>query len=93
MRRAGASGTVVCVSEQLIERDEVVALLFNVSDIAELLRALVAWREETMAKRKRLSDEQRAFLDHVRVNAERTRKLAEKAQAELDRRKQERESA
>jgi hypothetical protein len=29
------------VSEQLIERDEVVALLFTVSDIAELLRELV----------------------------------------------------
>ena len=40
-----------------------------------------------------MSDEQRAFLEQVRVNAERTRKLAEKAQAELDRRKQQRESA
>lgn len=29
------------MSERLIERDEVVALLFNVSDIAELLRDLV----------------------------------------------------
>ena len=46
-----------------------------------------------MAKRKRMSDEQRAFREQVRVNAERTRKLAEKAQAELDRRKQQRESA
>ena len=45
-----------------------------------------------MAKRKRLAEERRAFLDQVRVNAERTRKLAEKAQAELDRRRQ-RESA
>jgi hypothetical protein len=45
-----------------------------------------------MAKRKKLTDEQRAFLEQVRVNAERTRKLAEKAQAELDQRKQ-RESA
>ena len=30
------------VSEPLIERDEVAALLFNVSDIVELLRELVA---------------------------------------------------
>jgi hypothetical protein len=45
-----------------------------------------------MAKRKRLSDEQRALLERARVNAERTRKLAEKAQAELDRRAQQRES-
>lgn len=37
-----------------------------------------------MAKRKRLTDERRAFLDQVRVNAERTRKLAEKAQAKLE---------
>ena len=37
MRRARAGGTVVGVSEQLIERDEVVALLFNVSDIVAIL--------------------------------------------------------
>lgn len=49
-----------------------------------------------MAKKKRkLTDEDRAFLDQMLVNAERTRKLAEKGQAELDRRKteQQRESA
>jgi hypothetical protein len=34
-----------------------------------------------------------AFHERVLANAERTRKLAEKAQAELDRRKQQRESA
>ncbi len=45
-----------------------------------------------MAKKRKLTDEDRAFLEQVRVNAERTRKLAEKAQAELDRRKQERAS-
>ena len=37
MRRAREGGTVVGVSEQLIERDEVVALLFNVSDIVAIL--------------------------------------------------------
>jgi hypothetical protein len=46
-----------------------------------------------MAKRKRLTDERRAFLEQVRLNAERTRKLAEKAQAELDRRQQQGASA
>jgi hypothetical protein len=77
----------------------------------------------TMAKKKRkLTDDDRAFLEQMRVNAERTRRLAEKrlaglpesvreereragsnaawlrqlaekAQAELDRRDQQRESA
>ena len=37
MRRVRAGGTVVGVSEQLIERDEVVALRFNVSDIVAIL--------------------------------------------------------
>jgi len=37
LRRAREGGTVVGVSEQLIERDEVVALLFNVSDIVAIL--------------------------------------------------------
>jgi hypothetical protein len=49
-----------------------------------------------MAKKKsRLTDDDRALLERAHVNAERTRKLAEKAQAELDRRKaeQQRESA
>lgn len=41
-----------------------------------------------MAKKKRMTEERRALLDRAHVNAERTRKLAEKAQAELDRRKQ-----
>ena len=44
-----------------------------------------------MAKKRRLTEEDHAFLDQMLVNAERTRKLAEKAQAELDRRKQEQE--
>ena len=43
-------------------------------------------------RKKRTAEEREAFLDQVHVNAERTRKLAEKAQAELDRRKQQRES-
>lgn len=38
-----------------------------------------------MAKRK-LTDDDRAFLERVQINADRTRRLAEKAQAELDRR-------
>ena len=38
-------------------------------------------------------EESRAFRERVLANAERTRKLAEKAQAELDRRKQQREPA
>jgi hypothetical protein len=38
-------------------------------------------------------EESKAFREQVLANVERTRKLAEKAQAELDRRKHERESA
>ena len=37
MRRVRTPGTVVRVSGQLIERDEIVALPFNVSDIAVTL--------------------------------------------------------
>lgn len=37
MRERWASGTVVSVSERLIEREEVVALLFSVSDISVTL--------------------------------------------------------
>jgi len=35
--------------------------------------------------------ELKAFLEQMRANAERTRRLAEKAQAELDKRRAERE--
>jgi hypothetical protein len=42
-----------------------------------------------MPKKGKLTDKDRAFLEQVRINAERTRKLAEKAQAELDRQKAE----
>lgn len=38
-----------------------------------------------MAKRK-LTDDDSAFHEQVQINVERTRRLAEKAQAELDRR-------
>ncbi len=43
--------------------------------------------------KKKTSDEARAARERALANAEHTRKLAEKAQAELDRRKQHRESA
>ena len=44
-------------------------------------------------KKKRATEESKAFRERVLANAERTRRLAEKAQAELDRRKQQSESA
>ena len=44
-------------------------------------------------KKKRTSDEDKEVQERALRNAEHTRKLAEKAQAELDRRKQHRESA
>ena len=39
--------------------------------------------------KKKLTKADREFLEQMRVNAARTRALAEKAQAELDRRKRE----
>jgi hypothetical protein len=43
--------------------------------------------------KKKATEESRALRERTLANAERTRKLAEKAQADLDRRKQQRESA
>jgi hypothetical protein len=39
-------------------------------------------------KRKKMSDEDRAARERARANSKRLRELAEKAQAELDRRQQ-----
>jgi hypothetical protein len=50
------------MEEPLIERTEIVALLFNVSDIASSL----------------------ARIERLLANAQRTRELAERAQAKLD---------
>jgi hypothetical protein len=44
-------------------------------------------------KRKKMSDDVRAARERSIANAEELRRLAEKAQAELDRKRQERESA
>ncbi len=41
-----------------------------------------------MAKRKRPTEADRERQERIQVNIDRTRRLAEKAQAELDRRKQ-----
>ena len=41
-----------------------------------------------MAKRKKPTEADRERDERIQVNIERTRRLAEKAQAELDRRKQ-----
>lgn len=43
-------------------------------------------------KRKKMSDERRAQVERALANNERLRVLAEKAQADLDRRKQQTES-
>jgi hypothetical protein len=44
-------------------------------------------------KKSRATEESRALRERTLANAERTRKLAEKAQAEVDSREQQRESA
>ena len=73
--------------EAVIERDEVVALLFNVSDIAVTLARIEQVWQTTMAKKK-LTKTERAEMNarHARVleNARRTRELAERAQAKLE---------
>lgn len=43
--------------------------------------------------KRKMSDEDKAARERALANSKRLRELAEKAQAELDRRKQERESA
>jgi hypothetical protein len=77
------------MADPVIERDEVVALLFNVSDIAAASRRWCAcYREVTMAKKRKLTKAEReelnALLDRMNANALRTRELAERAQAKLD---------
>jgi hypothetical protein len=42
-----------------------------------------------MARKKMTKAEREAFFEQMRLNAERTRKLAERGQAELDRKQQE----
>ena len=75
------------MADPLIERAEVVALLFNVSDIAVTLTKIERLLGGTMAKKK-LTKIERAERDarHERVlaNAQRTRDLAEQAQAKLE---------
>jgi hypothetical protein len=71
----------------VIERAEVVALLFNVSDIASALERIERLPGEEMAKKK-LTEAERAEWEvqraSMRANAQRTRELAERAQAKLD---------
>jgi hypothetical protein len=75
------------VTELLIERGEVVALLFNVATSRSRSRRSNDFSEATM-KRKKLTkaelEEMKERHERVLANAERTRKLAEKAQAKLD---------
>lgn len=79
---------LVAMAGPPIERAEVVALLFNVSDIAVTLTNIeAALGRKTMAKKK-LTKTERAERDarHAMVlaNARRTRELAERGQARLD---------
>ena len=74
-------------TEPVIERAEVVALLFNVSDIASSLAPIARPLGRTMAKKKLTEAERAEFKaerERMLVNAARTRELAERAQAKLD---------
>jgi tRNA(Ile)-lysidine synthase TilS/MesJ len=75
--------------EPLIERAEVVALLFNVATSPSRWRASNDSLEgtRTMAKKKLTKaerEERDARHERVLANAQRTRELAEQAQAKLD---------
>ena len=74
--------------DPLIHRDEVVALLFNVSDTAETPETSKDFSEERMMAKKKLTKAERAEMEarheRMRANTRRTRELAEKAQAKLD---------
>jgi hypothetical protein len=88
LRNAGELRMPSVVAEPPIERGEVVALLFNVSDIAATLTEIQRLLEEEMAKKKKLTEAERAERDaqraRVLANAQRTRELAERAEAKLD---------
>jgi hypothetical protein len=75
------------VPEPLIERDEIVGLLFTVSDISNTLLRIEALLETTV-RRKKLTraerEEREAERSLARQNARRVRELAERAQAKLD---------
>ena len=79
----------VSEAEPLISREEVVATLFNIADIASEAETIRRIPRRTV-KRKRISKE-RIDQIHREVannpNIRRLRELAEKAQAELDARK------
>jgi len=84
----------VAEPEPLISREEVVATLFNVADIAAQARIIRQLLEEN-GKRKRISKERieqihREAENHP--NVRRLRELAERAQAQLDARKRARSS-
>jgi hypothetical protein len=74
------------VRKAVIERAEVVALLFNVSDIVSAWsESNDSWRTE-MAKKKLTKAERAEWAEQraqMRANAQRTRDLAERAQAKL----------
>ena len=75
------------VAEDFIDRAEIVALLFNVSDTRPLCSASSDYSLRTLAKRK-LTKAEREEMErrHERAmaNVRRTRELAERAQAKLD---------
>lgn len=83
----GGATDAPAVAEPVIEREEVVALLFNLSDIvATLSRIERLWRR-TMAKKKLTEAERAKFAaerERMLANAAWTRELAKRAQAKLD---------
>jgi hypothetical protein len=83
----GSGRSTTVMDEPVIERAEVVLLVFNVSDIERPSRGSNDCWKRTMAKKK-LTEAERAEWEAQRAqmlaNAQRTRELAELAQAKLD---------
>ena len=77
------------MDEELIYREEVVQLLFDVSDIAQSLARIETPAEEVTMTKRKLTKADLEARERMLRNADRLRELAEKAQAELDRKKQE----
>jgi hypothetical protein len=76
------------MNEPLIAREEIVALLVNVSDIVAILSRIERLLfEDDDGEKTRTKAEHEEFERHqkrVLANAQRTRELAERAQAKLD---------
>jgi hypothetical protein len=81
---------LVPVDEPVIYRDEVVALQFTLNDVSATLLQIerLLGEDEENGEEEGMTAERAAERERAFANIERLRALAEKAQAELDAKKQ-----